>query len=474
MTIVGTYIDRALSAKTADRPEFQHMIKDSAKELFEIVLVWKLDRFSRDRYDSAHYKHILKKNGVKVVSAKEHISEGPEGIILEAMLEGYAEFYSAELSEKIHRGQKENALKGKNNGGGVPLGYLLDKKAQKLVIDPTTAPLVVEVFEKYADGKSVRSIVEDFNARGLKTKRGQPFNINSFSSLLKNRKYIGEYRYQDVVIEGGVPAIVPEALFNRVQERMEKNRHAPAMAKAKEDYLLTTKLFCGTCERLMAGESGTSSTKGVKHHYYKCGGAKRKLGCKRKSVRKHWIERAAVLVTVQRVLRDEEISRIAEAIVALQEKEDTSLPAMRQQLTGCEKAIDNMLNAIQMGVLTASTKERLEKLEMQREELKLSILQAQMARPRYTKEQVVSWISRFKYGNVDDPQYQKQIIDTFINSIYVFDDKLVFTYNFKDGTETITLAEIQAAFGSDLTQVAPPPKKPRNSGLFSCIPKTPP
>lgn len=142
--------------------------------------------------------------------------------------------------------------------------------------------------------------------------------------------------------------------------------------------------------------------------------------------------------------------------MALQEKEDTSLPAMRQQLTECEKAIDNMLNAIQMGVLTASTKERLEKLEMQREELKLSILQAQMARPRYTKEQVVSWISRFKYGNVDDPQYQKQIIDTFINSIYVFDDKLVFTYNFKDGTETITLAEIQAAFGSDLTQVSPP------------------
>lgn len=139
---------------------------------------------------------------------------------------------------------------------------------------------------------------------------------------------------------------------------------------------------------------------------------------KRKAVRKHWIERAAVLVTVQRVLRDEEISRIAEAIVALQEKEDTSLPAMRRQLTECEKAIDNMLNAIQMGVLTASTKERLEKLEMQREDLKLSILQAQMARPRYTKEQVVSWISRFKYGNVDDPQYQKQIIDTFINSIY--------------------------------------------------------
>ena len=155
-------------------------------------------------------------------------------------------------------------------------------------------------------------------------------------------------------------------------------------------------------------------------------------------------------------MNDEVMERLIDTLMELQKKESTDLPLLKKQLAETEKGINNMLNAIQMGVLTASTKERPEKLEMQREELKLSILQAQMARPRYTKEQVVSWISRFKYGNVDDPQYQKQIIDTFINSIYVFDDKLVFTYNFKDGTETITLAEIQADFGSDLTQVAPP------------------
>ena len=459
ITILRSYIDRALSARTADRPEFQNMIKDSEQKLFDVVLIWKLDRFSRDRYDSAHYKRILKKNGVKVISVKENISDGPEGIILESMLEGYAEYYSAELSEKIRRGQKENALKCKNNGGNTPLGYVVGTDGV-LAVDPLTAPLVMEIFTLYDSGESISEITASLNGRGLKTKKGKAFKIGGVSLILKNRKYIGEYQYGSVIIPKGIPAIIDDDLFDRVQRRMAFNKKAPAKAKATEEYLLTTKLFCGTCERLMAGESGTSSTKGVKHYYYKCGGAKRKLGCKRKAVRKHWIERTAVLVTVQRVLQDDEISRIAEAIVALQEKEDTSLPAMRQQLTECEKAIDNMLNAIQMGVLTASTKERLEKLEMQREELKLSILQAQMARPRYTKEQVVSWISRFKYGNVDDPQYQKQIIDTFINSIYVFDDKLVFTYNFKDGTETITLAEIQAAFGSDLTQVAPPRKHP--------------
>lgn len=455
MTIVGTYIDRALSAKTADRPEFQRMIKDSAKELFEIVLVWKLDRFSRDRYDSAHYKHILKKNGVKVISAKEHISEGPEGIILEAMLEGYAEFYSAELSEKIHRGQKENALKGKNNGGGVPLGYLLDKKAQKLVIDPTTAPLVVEVFEKYADGKSVRSIVEDFNARGLKTKRGQPFNINGFSSLLKNRKYIGEYRYQDVVIEGGVPAIVPEDLFNRVQERMEKNRHAPAMAKAKEDYLLTTKLFCGKCERMMVGESGKSHT-GAMHYYYKCSGAKRLKDCDKKAVRKDWIERVVVRLTMQRVMDEEKINRLIDAILVMQEQEDTTTPALRSQLAETESSIGNILKAIEQGIFTPSTKQRLDELEARKEEILVNIQTAELQKPKLTREQMTAWFEQFRHGDPANREFQKRLIDTFVNAVYVFDDKLVLTYNYQHGTQTISLDEIESALSSDFDGATPP------------------
>ena len=145
ITILRSYIDRALSARTADRPEFQNMIKDSEQKLFDVVLIWKLDRFSRDRYDSAHYKRILKKNGVKVVSVKENISDGPEGIILESMLEGYAEYYSAELSEKIQRGQKENALKCKNNGGNTPLGYVVGADGV-LAVDLLTAPLVTEIF----------------------------------------------------------------------------------------------------------------------------------------------------------------------------------------------------------------------------------------------------------------------------------------------------------------------------------------
>ena len=454
ITILRSYIDRAMSARTADRPEFQNMIKDSEHKLFDLVLIWKLDRFSRDRYDSAHYKRILKKNGVKVVSVKENISDGPEGIILESMLEGYAEYYSAELSEKIHRGQKENALKGRNNGGGIPLGYLLGTD-QKLVIDPVTAPLVREIFQRYADGEIVRTIVEDFNRRGLKTKSGKPFSANSFNRILKNRKYIGEYKYQDVVIPDGVPAILPDELFYQVQARLEKNKRAPAAAKADADYLLTTKLFCGHCERMMVGESGTSHT-GDKHYYYKCGGAKRKLGCKKKAIKKDFIEQAVITLSVSRVLQDEEISRIADRILELQNSEDTTLPALRKQLADTERGIENMLNAIQMGVLTPSTKERLEALEKQKEDLKISILQTELQKPKYTKEQIMRWISQFKYGDADSIEYRKRIIDTFVNAVFLFDDRVVITYNFKGGTETITLKDIEAAYGSDLKAVSPP------------------
>ena len=465
ITVLRHYIDRAYSAKTDNRPEFQSMIKDSGKRLFDIVIVWKLDRFARNRYDSARYKATLKKNGVKVVSATEIISEGAEGIILESVLEGYAEYYSADLSEKVIRGMTDNALKCKFNGGMMPIGYVIDAE-QHFQIDPLTAPFVLEAFKRYDGGETISSIMNWLNEQGLTNTRGRKMTFNSVGHILHNRRYIGEFRYRDVIVPDGIPAIVPQDLFDRVQEKMAKNKKAPARHKAEDDYLLTTKLFCGYCGAYLCGESGTSRT-GKVHHYYKCVSVKKKrTECHKKPVRKEWIEDLVVGETMKMVMDDKAIEAIVSMLMDLQDRDNVNVPLYEQQLREAETAINNLLNAIQQGILTRSTKERLEELEMQREELKLSILQAQMARPRYTKEQVVSWISRFKYGNVDDPQYQKQIIDTFINSIYVFDDKLAFTYNFKDGTETITLTEIQAAFGSDLTQVAPPECRSFGSGIF--------
>ena len=189
-TLIDTYIDRAMSAKTDNRPEFQKMIKDSAKGQFNAIIVWKLDRFARNRYDSAHYKAMLRKNGVKVVSATEVISEGAEGIILESVLEGYAEYYSAELSEKVIRGMTENALKCQYNGGFVPVGFKIDEN-KHYQLDELVAPLIQEAFMMYVNGRPIKDIVEFLNSHGVLSSQGKPLTKSSVSTILQNRKYIG-------------------------------------------------------------------------------------------------------------------------------------------------------------------------------------------------------------------------------------------------------------------------------------------
>ena len=284
ITILKHYIDRAYSARTDNRPEFQAMIKDSDKRLFDMVIVWKLDRFSRDRYDSTRYKLQLKKNGVKVVSATEQISEGAEGIILESVLEGYAEYYSADLAEKVHRGMTENALKGKCNGGTRPVGYIIDAE-QHFQPDPVTAPFVLEAFKRYAEGSTMKEIAAFFKENGIRNTLGGEIKPGSIQRMLNNRRYIGEYSYKDVIVPNVIPAIVPQDLFDRVQDMMAKNKKAPARHKAEDDYLLTTKLFCGYCGAYLCGECGTSRS-GAVHHYYKCVSVKkRRADCKKKAVR---------------------------------------------------------------------------------------------------------------------------------------------------------------------------------------------
>lgn len=226
ITILRTYIDRALSAKTDNRPNFQRMIKDSTKGLFDTVIVWKLDRFARNRYDSAKYKVQLKKYGAKALSATENISDGPEGIILESLLEGMAEYYSAELAKKVIRGHTENALKCKYNGGTPTFGYKIDED-RHYQLDPRTAPVVLEVFTMYDQGKTMKEIRDYLNSKGVTTVRGKKIDLNFVVAVLHNRKYIGEYRYREIVTPGGIPAIVPQGLFDRVQAKTAKKQESP-------------------------------------------------------------------------------------------------------------------------------------------------------------------------------------------------------------------------------------------------------
>ena len=256
------------------------MIKDSGKKLFDVVLVWKFDRFARNRFDSANYKMILKKNGVHLISVMEPIAEGSQGILVETLLEGMAEYYSAELSEKVIRGQTENALKGKCTGGTGTIGYKIDED-KFYHLDPLTAPLVLEAFQRYDNGDKMVEIVNFLNDKGVRNMLGGKMTHSSVNTMLKNRRYIGELSFRDIVVPDAIPVIVPKDLFDRVQKRLDKNKRAPACGKADEEYLLTTKLFCGKCGALMFGESGTSAT-GRTYYYYKCANVKRRRGCNKR------------------------------------------------------------------------------------------------------------------------------------------------------------------------------------------------
>ena len=461
ITVVKHYIDRALSAKTDNRPDFQQMIKDSEKRLFDIVLVWKLDRFARNRYDSAHYEYQLERNHVKLVSATEPISDSPAGIMVKSMLTGMAEYYSAELSEKVVRGMTENVLKGKYNGGTIPIGFKVDEE-KFFQIDPLKAPFVVEAFQRYNDGATMKELMNWLNDSGVTTNRNQKFTYNSVQTLLTNKRYIGENHFKDIVMPDSIPAIVDKDLFEEVQLKIKKNSRAPARHKAEDDYLLTTKLFCGMCGAMMFGECGTGRNK-VVHHYYKCATAKRFKTCKKKTVRKEWLEDLVVAETMKLIQDDAVIDAIVAEVMELQDQENTTLPLLEKQMREVENGIENMLNAIQAGVLTNSTKSRLEKLEAQQKELEVRIAEEKIARPRLSENQVRFWLTRFRKLDPNVKSHRETLINTFVNAVYLYDEKVLITFNYKDGTKTITFDEIAAkdapeGNGSDLGCFAPPKK----------------
>ena len=286
--IVSEYVDRAMTGTNDKRPAFQQMISDSKKHEWSFVLVYKFDRFARSRYDSAINKSILKKNGVKVVSATEQISNTPEGIILEGMLESFAEYYSAELSQKVKRGLKESRIKGLFTGGPTPYGY--DKINQRLVINETEANIVRQMFNDYLSGMRIKDIVVKLSNAGIKNKYGTEWNINSISRILRNENYKGILTADNTIYTNIYPQIVSEEIFDEVNNKLKVGKRTSAHYKTDTQYLLSGKLLCGKCGGLMTGDSGKGKL-GKIYNYYKCFTKKRdKEKCDKKSISKEYIE----------------------------------------------------------------------------------------------------------------------------------------------------------------------------------------
>ena len=449
LTIIAEYIDRALTGTTDKRPQFLKMIDDSKKKHFEYVLVYQLDRFARNRYDSANYKAKLKKNGVRVLSAKENISEDASGILIEGVLESMAEYYSAELSQKTKRGVKESLLKGNFIGGYTILGYdIVNKKWQ---INSVEAEIVRDIFERYKNGGKTKDIAKRLNATGIKPKNGTEFTVNQLSRIIRNEKYIGKITIDNTVYSDVVPPIIDARLFKECNLMMDEHKHRQHDSKSEKPYILSGKMFCGYCGSAMTAETGTSHN-GQVYHYYKCYGKKAdNKSCKKKNVKQGEIEDIVFNATIDYVLTPTVIDKISKIVVEkfnAEIEKPTALIAYENELKTVKKSINKIMAAIEDGVYTKTTKNRLLSLEAAQENLeaKIAVEKAKQIKPLELYD-VKTFLNYFAHKKYNNDQEKNEFFNSFINRVILFDDKVIILYNNnKRETKRLTKKEI-----SDIT-----------------------
>ena len=416
------YADRHISGTTDRRPEFQQMIKDASSGKFDALVLYSTDRFARNKYDSAVYKKKLRDAGVTIYYAAETIPEGPEGILLESLMEGWAQYYSEELSRKIKRGLTDSAMKGRYNGGSIPLGYRPGENRQLEVV-PAEAEAIRTVYRMFVEGASQAACARFLNENGFTTCRGGDFKPHTIKVLLSNPKYIGIYKYGDIEIPGGVPAIVSKEIFDMAQKRFDDTKRN--MEKAPDVYRLSGKLYCGICGAKMRGTAGTSKT-GKRYNYYKCPN-----GC-HKLVRRDGLETLVADIVRKTFNEPQELEKVADKIFTLQQKEHAQKQAsdpLRKELTEVKKGIANIVKVVESGRATDSLLERLDDLEA-----KKCFIESEISAPDNTilsKEAIEAGLQAMLKGfSFDDPDTSiTRILKAFVNKIILRENDILVYFN---------------------------------------------
>jgi len=404
-----------------NRPDFQRMIKDSSRKEWNYVLVYKFDRFSRNKYETAMHKKTLKDNGVKVISAMEYIPDSPEAIILESMLEGYAEYYSAELSQKVKRGMRETRSKGNFTGGFLVYGYkVVDRK---VVVDENKADVVRYIFEQYALGVYVKDIIAELTSKGI-LNRNKPFARNTVYNILRCEKYSGIYRYGDEVFTNIYPQIVPTETFNKVRTKIAANHYGKRSVEVV--YLLRNKMKCGYCGSTVTAECGTSKN-GEKKRYYKCLGRKHNNGCTKQAVRKDVLENLVLDNVIAELNKPQVMEIIVNGLLQEQQRQaqcNTALNFLLKEKRTAENSIDNIMSAIENGGTSNTAMKRLRELENCVETLdKQIVIERSKVAVMLNETDIREFYSR---ALLLEP---KMLVNYLVKEIVLFDDKIEIHYN---------------------------------------------
>ena len=443
--IVDEYVDKAMTGTNDRRPAFQKMLADARKGLFEAILVYRLDRFSRSKYENAIHKKTLKDHNVKLVSVMENIPDTIEGQMMESMLEAMAQYYSEELALKVQRGLKESYMKGQYTGGPVLYGYVVENK--KNVICEQEAMVVRDVFEMYTKGYTAEVIRKVLRDRNIRDQRGNFFTQKALYKMLLNTKYNGRVTHRGVEYTNIYPKIIDDVLWSQVDDIHQSNKHGPSKKKDIYDYILSGKLVCGNCNELMVGISGTSSTGSI-YYYYACYSRKRKLhDCTTKTISKQLLEDLVVDTTWSMLQDQGAVEMLADKTQKLHEqqsRDNLCLKSLEARRNEALKASRNIIKAIEQGIITEQTKVRLAELEREISQLDHDIEKEKLkSYSNISKEQIIAFLSQSIHGDNQSIDTRKALVKTFVKQVIYYPDKIVIVYNFTNKQSRALLTKDQ-------------------------------
>lgn len=449
-TIIKEYCDRAKTGTNDDREAFQEMLHDCQSHTFTVIIVWKVDRFGRNREEITFNKYRAKTHGVRVEYIAENITEGPEGVILESVLEGMAEYYSLQLSQNVKRGLLESAKKYKVICGHLPLGYIADEN-NHFVIEPSEAAIVRMIYDKYQAGETMAEIARYLNSHGYTNKRNMPFTKNSIPSILSNERYIGTYIFKDSIREENIiPPIISKEQWEQVQQIKAKNRKMPSARWKYSDYLLTDKLVCGECGAPVVGKSGYGK-KGTKYHYYSCTNRARKK-CKISPIRKEILEEIVIDQTLKMISDEDTLNYIVDLVwdYYLKTSNDQSeLENITKELDRIKKAKANLVRSVEQGMPFDMVKDRINELTDEYHLYSGLLAKKQVSQKfKLTRERIELFLRQFVSGNIADVNCRKRIVSVLVNRIFLYNDKIVIALNYSDESSTITVENIEKEYAS--------------------------
>lgn len=427
--VVGIYSDKAMTGRTDQRPQFLRMVEECSKA--DLCVVYKMDRFSRDKYDAAVYKRRMRDKGCRVVSATESVPDSPEGVLMESLLEGMAAYYSANLAQNVKRGMEGNARRCLAQGYMV-FGYDIGDDG-RYVINESEARIVREMFQRYADGEAVSSIKRDMDSRGVKSRKtGRVLADSTIRGILQSEKYIGVYSWGDIRIPGGMPRIIDDGLWEKARKRVPLPR-GMAVGK-KEKYWLAGKVYCGECGEPLHGASAHS--KGRVYRYY---GSRK--GCPRVSAQ--LLEKRCA-ESVERLVRDpERLSDVAQSLADhMNSKIDLSaIDDLEARISDAEARKERLLDAVSEGLPYSQVADRLSALSDELASMRMSLESMRRDVVTTDPDEVMAFLR-----DVTTELPWEETLQAFVSRVDVYDGYAIAEFSYtKEGTsprERVSLEEV--------------------------------